>query len=43
MKSRTVRETVYPGRQGLNFAFLGRVAHYHTSEDNLENLDLRSL
>ncbi len=37
--------TVYAerGLQGLNFALLAGIEHYHTPLDRLENLDLRSL
>jgi hypothetical protein len=31
------------GIAGLNFAFIGRVAHYHTPLDNIENLNLGSV
>jgi hypothetical protein len=31
------------GLPGLNFAFIGRVAHYHTAADTLENLSLDSV
>lgn len=31
------------GMQGLNFAFGGNVAQYHTPLDNLEHIDLRSV
>ncbi|RMG09835.1 MAG: M20/M25/M40 family metallo-hydrolase [Planctomycetota bacterium] len=31
------------GLRGLNFAFVGRVAHYHTALDDLAHLDRRSL
>jgi hypothetical protein len=31
------------GMQGLNFAFIDRTYDYHTANDNLKNLDLRSL
>ncbi len=31
------------GIQGLNFAFVGGVEHYHTSKDSLATLDLRSV
>jgi hypothetical protein len=31
------------GIQGLNFAFIGGIQHYHTSLDNLRSLSLRSL
>ncbi len=31
------------GMIGLNFAYLDRVAHYHTSLDSVSHLDLRSL
>ena len=31
------------GMIGLNFAYLDRVAHYHTSLDDIAHLDLRSL
>jgi hypothetical protein len=31
------------GLTGLNFAFIEGVTHYHTSGDNIENLDERSL
>src|SRR5690606_27065961 len=31
------------GRRGLNFAFIGDHARYHTPEDDLDHLDLRSL
>ncbi len=31
------------GMIGLNFAFIDRAAHYHTSLDSVERLDLRSL
>jgi len=31
------------GMQGLNFAFIDRPYDYHTANDNLKNLDLRSL
>jgi Peptidase family M28 len=37
--------TVYrnAGWRGLNFAWIGNVANYHTPDDNLQNLDRRSL
>lgn len=31
------------GFSGLNFAFIGGLAHYHTRSDNIANIDLRSL
>jgi hypothetical protein len=31
------------GLAGMNFAFIGRVAHYHTPLDSFENLDLGSV
>ena len=31
------------GFAGLNFAFVGGLAHYHTLSDNVANIDLRSL
>jgi hypothetical protein len=31
------------GIEGLNFAFVGGVEHYHTSKDSLDTLDLRSV
>lgn len=31
------------GINGFNFAFIGKVVNYHTSNDNLEQLDRRSL
>jgi hypothetical protein len=31
------------GIEGLNFAFVGGVEHYHTSQDSLATLDLRSV
>ena len=31
------------GWRGLNFAWIGNVVNYHTPEDNLQNLDRRSL
>jgi hypothetical protein len=31
------------GMKGLNFAFIGDYANYHTANDNLENLDVRSM
>ncbi|MGI9517940.1 MAG: M28 family peptidase [Pirellulaceae bacterium] len=31
------------GMQGLNFAFIGDVRHYHTPDDNFENVNRRSI
>lgn len=31
------------GFAGLNFAFIGGLAHYHAFSDNIDNIDLRSL
>jgi hypothetical protein len=37
--------TIYKnaGWRGINLAFIGNVRNYHTPDDNLENLDFRSL
>ncbi|MBI1340043.1 M28 family peptidase [bacterium] len=36
-------ETLAAGVTGVNFAFIGNVAHYHTPLDSLANLDRRSV